>query len=232
MLGLAFSGGKDSLACWYLYRTHNPIVFWVNTGKTYPETLSIVNKIKSETNRFVEIKTDVAKNIEQSGIPSDVVPIANTLEGMSITGEQPIKVKDYIRCCYDNIAGPLMAACLQHGITELVRGQRNDEKHKACSRHGDIVMGIKFLHPIENWTKQQVFDFLLSQMPELPEHFSLNHSSLDCYVCTAFAAESQDRLAWTKEKYPEYYREYAVNFDNLVAALRPGFKYLGEANHG
>ena len=33
MLGLAFSGGKDSLACWYLYRDQNPIVLWVNTGK-------------------------------------------------------------------------------------------------------------------------------------------------------------------------------------------------------
>jgi len=39
MLGLAFSGGKDSMACWYLYRDQQPIVIFVNTGKAYPETL-------------------------------------------------------------------------------------------------------------------------------------------------------------------------------------------------
>jgi tRNA(Ile)-lysidine synthase TilS/MesJ len=46
MLGLAFSGGKDSLACWYLCKHLNPVVLWVNTGKGYPETLEIVNEIR------------------------------------------------------------------------------------------------------------------------------------------------------------------------------------------
>ena len=55
MLGLAFSGGKDSLACWYLYKANNPIVLWVNTGKAYPETLAIVDEIRSEAVEFIEI---------------------------------------------------------------------------------------------------------------------------------------------------------------------------------
>ena len=229
MLGLAFSGGKDSLACWYLYRTKNPIVFWVNTGKTYPETLEIVNQIKAEAKQFVEVKSDVEQNIKLSGIPADIVPIANTIEGMKVTGPQNIKVKSYMQCCYDNIALPLMEACKQHGITELVRGQRNDERHKAPSRHGDVVMGITFFHPIETWTKEQVIAFLLSQMPELPKHFSINHSSLDCYICTAFMNESQDRIAWTKQTHPDLYNEYVVNFDQLAASLRPSLKYFGAA---
>ncbi len=70
MLGLAFSGGKDSLACWYLHRHENPIVLWVNTGKAYPETVAIVDEIRAQAFRFVEVRSDQQAQIDANGLPS------------------------------------------------------------------------------------------------------------------------------------------------------------------
>lgn len=226
MLGLAFSGGKDSLACWYLYKNQQPKVFWVNTGKAYPETLEIVNEIRAECNDFVEVKTDQQKNIELNGFPSDVVPVHWTTFNMEISGKKPIKIQNYLECCWSNISRPLADAVREHKITRLIRGQRNDEAYKAPSRHGSVVEGITYLHPIENWTKQQVLDFIFSQRGSLPEHYKIEHSSLDCYDCTGFWNQTADRVAYTKEKHPELYIKYKTNMDCIKTVLNENMKYL------
>lgn len=226
MLGLAFSGGKDSLACWYLYRNQKPKVFWVNTGKAYPETLEIVNEVKAECDDFVEIKTDQQKNIEINGFPSDVVPVNWTTFNMEISGKKPIKIQNYLECCWSNISKPLADAVQEHKITRLIRGQRNDEAYKAPSRHGSVVFGVTYLHPIENWTKQQVLDFILAQRGSLPEHYKIEHSSLDCYDCTGFWKHSADRVAYMKDKYPEFYEKYKTNMNKVKFALNESMKDL------
>jgi phosphoadenosine phosphosulfate reductase len=229
MLGLAFSGGKDSLACWYLYRDQSPIVFWANTGKAYPETKELIDKIRSEAVEFIEVKTDQAGQIEKFGLPSDIVPIDYTLDGMQFTEQKPVMVQSYLNCCYENKAKPLMDAVKQRGITQLIRGQRIDESHKSIARHGSIVDGITFIQPIESWTKEQVFAFLRTQ-GDLPEHFYIGHSSLDCYDCTAYLNHSADRVAYTKEKHPKLYEEYKINVQKLKSAVLPIADLLRDIN--
>lgn len=227
MLGIAFSGGKDSLACWYLSKHLNPVVLWVNTGTGYPETLEIVNEIKSQAFQFVEINSDKQKQNDEWGLPSDIVPIHFTNTGMQISGIKPIKVQSYLGCCYENIANPLMQKCKEIGITELIRGQRLDESYKSTAVNGSMVDGIKFLQPIETWTKQQVLDYLLNQRGSLPEHYSIDHSSLDCYDCTAFLEHSADRIAWTKQRHPDLYEIYSKKMDALKMTLKPSLNAMG-----
>jgi 3'-phosphoadenosine 5'-phosphosulfate sulfotransferase (PAPS reductase)/FAD synthetase len=229
MLGLAFSGGKDSLACWYLYKDQNPIVFWANTGKAYPETIELVNKIKDEAVEFIEVKTDQKGQIAAFGLPSDIVPVDSTKEGMLLTGEKPVMVQSYFNCCYENKAKPLLEAAKQRGITQMIRGQRLDDSHKSIAKHGSIVDGIMFIQPIENWTKDQVFAFLRTQ-GELPDHFAIEHSSLDCYDCTAYLEHSADRVAYTKEKHPKLYEEYKINMDRLKTAVLPIAQLIKDCN--
>jgi len=221
MLGLAFSGGKDSLACWYLYKAKNPIVLWVNTGKAYPETLAIVDEIRAEAVEFIEINTDQQAQIDANGIPSDIVPINNTLDGEIVSGKKDVLIQSYLNCCMENITLPLLEAMKKRGITQIIKGQRNDESFKGESRHGAVMEGIEYIQPIEKWTSKQVLDFVATQRGQLPEHFSLNHTSLDCYDCTGFMKDSVDRVEWTKVNHPELYDKYALNMSKLKGTIIP-----------
>ena len=221
MLGLAFSGGKDSLACWYLYKAKNPIVLWVNTGKAYPETLAIVEEIRAEAVEFIEINVDQQAQIDANGIPSDIVPIANTVHGMIVSGEKPVLIQSYLNCCMENITIPLLDAIKKRGITQIIKGQRNDESCKGESRHGAVLDGVEYIQPIEKWTGKQVLDFVATQRGQLPEHFNLNHTSLDCYDCTGFMKDSVDRVEWTKVNHPELYDKYALNMSKLKGTIIP-----------
>jgi phosphoadenosine phosphosulfate reductase len=225
MLGLAFSGGKDSLACWYLYREKNPIVFWANTGKAYPETIEIINRIKAQAVEFIEVVSNQQSQIEKFGLPSDIVPINNTKDGMELTKQKSVMVQNYLNCCYENKSKPLMEAAKERGITQMIRGQRLDESHKSTAKHGSIVNGIMFIQPIETWTKEQVLAFLRTQC-QLPEHYAIDHSSLDCYDCTAYLEHSADRVAWMKEKHPNLHEKYKINMAALKSALLPTLELL------
>jgi 3'-phosphoadenosine 5'-phosphosulfate sulfotransferase (PAPS reductase)/FAD synthetase len=147
------------------------------------------------------------------------VPINWTKLGHMVTGPKPVMLQSYLGCCWENISLPLFQAAHQLGVTHLVTGQRNEEGVKATARHQDTVAGVVRVHPIEDWTTQQVFDFLATKMI-VPEHFSIKHSSLDCYDCTGYEHDSSDRVQWTAQKYPEFYSEYAGRKAAINEALK------------
>lgn len=221
-LGLAFSGGKDSWACLWLSRErlHEITVFWVDTGKNYPELLASIEAAKSMCPDFVTVRVDRdAQNLEH-GIPADVVPVQWTRTGQQFSGPKPVTIQPYLTCCFENIAAPLHRAALEHGITHMIRGQRDDEGHKSPSRNGAKVDGgITYIHPIEGWTGAEVLAYLGKHMP-LPDHFALRHSSMDCYDCTAYRADSTDRIAFMRERHPDLYAAYRARDAQLNAALR------------
>lgn len=227
MLGLAFSGGRDSLACWYLTREQDPLVLWVNTGKAYPETKAIVREVMEQAKSFLEVKTDQAGQNGLKGLPSDLVPVNLTPLGTTFVGGKP-RVQSYQQCCLENIGLPLLTAAKKAGVTELVYGQRDEDSHKSPARHGDAVLGIVRLHPIANWTRVDVDSYLLAQRGELPAHFALDHSSMDCYDCTAYLAHSADRVKWMKSRYPELYVAWLARMSLLDEAVAPSVKLLGE----
>jgi 3'-phosphoadenosine 5'-phosphosulfate sulfotransferase (PAPS reductase)/FAD synthetase len=227
-LGLAFSAGKDSFACLFLNRHLLPdiTVIWVNTGKAYPETMALVEYAKSLCPNFVEVLVDRDEQNKVRGLPADIVPIAWTVLGQSMSGEKEVLIQPYLSCCFENIGMQLHHAAKTIGITHLIRGQRNDESHKSTARDGDVVDGIVYLQPIENWSREEVLDYLAQSM-EVPEHFAMNHSSLDCYDCTAYAGESADRIAFMKDAYPELYQAYVARKTKVDSALTASLKEYG-----
>lgn len=217
---LAFSGGKDSWACLWLHRErlNEIVVIWVNTGKNYPEILETIAKAKMLCPNFVEIIVDRDGQNAHNGIPADVVPINWTRHGQDVTGVKSVMIQPYTLCCYENIGMHIQGYCKAHGITHLIRGQRNDEGHKSIARDGCVVDGILYSQPIEDWNEMQVLEFVASHM-ETPSHFKFKHSSMDCYDCTAFATESKDRVSHMKEHHPIMFAEYDKRNSALKIAL-------------
>lgn len=229
-LGIAFSGGKDSLACIELADEagllQDALVMWVNTGLYYAEVLETVRKVRIRCPNFLEIRTDRIGQNEAHGLPAEIVPMDWTSFGMTATGEKPVKLQSYFQCCAENISLPLMQACQDYGITHLIRGQRNAEGHKSPARNGDVVQGITFLQPIEDWSTVEVLAYLKKCMGELPEHLSLNHSSMDCYDCTAFS-EQTDLQAYAAARYPAEHKIYLHRRDQVRQVLNESLKIMG-----
>lgn len=217
MRALAFSGGKDSMACLHLCRDRIDVAIFVDTGKTYPETWKTVEY----ANTIVPVIVASSKQQEQNdlyGLPADVVPIDYTDMGQTVTGARPIKIQSYIECCFYNISHPLFAKAKELGATSIIYGQRMEESHKSPARNGTMIDGIMRLHPIENWSTEEVLNYLSTVM-DVPDHYFIKHSSLDCYDCTAFRKDSKDRVAYTKERHPELYRKYLERMESVRTAL-------------
>lgn len=214
---LAFSGGKDSMACLHLCKESIDCAIYVNTGKAYPETLEMVSYAEKIVPVIV-VHTDQDSQNWLEGIPADVVPIDWTRLGRLISGSKAATIQSYLSCCRDNIAYPLFQQAKEMGATEIIYGQRDEDGHKAISRDGQLIDGIVRLHPIESWTSEQVLAYLKTVM-EIPAHYYFKHSSLDCYDCTAFRKDTQDRVEFTKDKYPEFHRQYQARMKLVRQSL-------------
>ena len=219
MQALAFSGGKDSMACLHLMRTQLDCAIYIDTGYSYPETERLVDYAATLL-PLHRIQSNRAAQQEREGWPSDVVPINWTRQGQEITGQKPIMIQSYLACCWDNISWPLLQAATRLGVTTLVCGQRQEETHKSTIRHYGQVDGVRRVHPIADWTSEQVLTFLEQHM-DVPDHYrTVRHSSLDCFDCTGFAQESQDRLDWTATRYPAYAQQYHLRASAIQSALQ------------
>lgn len=205
------------MACLFLMIDSLDCAIYVDSGFSYPETKKMID-IACDMLPVHVVKTDRYGQNERQGIPADVVPIDWTALGQAVSGKKMVKIQGYLGCCYENLSAPLLEKAAELGVTELVYGERLDESHKSTSINGDTVNGIKRLHPIESWSADQVMAYLSEKM-EIPEHFSIKHSSLDCYDCTAFRKDSADRIEWTRNKYPVFYAEYSARASALNNAL-------------
>jgi 3'-phosphoadenosine 5'-phosphosulfate sulfotransferase (PAPS reductase)/FAD synthetase len=217
MKALAFSGGKDSMACLHLLLAQLDCAVYVDTGFAYPETLNLVEYAAKLVPLHV-VKTDRKAQNEREGIPADVVPINWTRYGQQFTGEKPVMIQSYLGCCYENLMAPLFAKAAELGVTHLYFGQRRAESHHSPVCSGSTHNGIVREHPIEDWTDEDVFAFLAEHI-DIPPHYRITHSSLDCYDCTAYARESEDRIEYTREHHPSFYAEWEKRERALKKAL-------------
>ena len=218
------------MACLYLMRDklHEITVMWANTGKNYPELLQTVEKAKAMCPNWTEVKVDRDSQWGAQGLPSDIVPIDWTNLGQQFSGKKNLKVQSYLGCCYENITGPLLKKTLEMGATTIIKGQRLDESHRSTAKSGDVINGITFIHPIESWSKEDVLDYLKTQM-EIPEHYSLEHSSMDCYDCTAYVSHSKDRVEFMRDRHPELHKDYMVKMTALRSVIS---RVFNEVDHG
>jgi phosphoadenosine phosphosulfate reductase len=194
---LQFSGGKDSLACLYLFRNHWETlpVAWLNSGAVYPEMQDYMQMWKERLPNFIEVKSNQPQQIAEFGWPADVVPVNSTTAGRSITESDGPLIQPYLSCCAANIWYPLHNAMIEMGVQRIIRGTRLEDKRKSQFRNGDIVDGIQLVHPIENWTQEQVYDYLDEMRADFPPGYNEGEQTgRDCWDCTAYLDENKVRI--------------------------------------
>lgn len=220
---LALSGGKDSMACLHLMQDDLACAIYVDTGYAYPETHKMIDYART----LIEVHTirsDRYGHNERNGIPADVVPVEWTVTGQAMTGPKSVTIQSALQCCFDNLSRPLLDAAKALGATSVVYGQRHQEQYKAPAQNGTVVEGITRLHPIEDWTTEQVLAYLDTKM-EVPTYFrSLQRTSLDCYDCPAYGRVSKDLWAWTARHHPTLYCEFAKRQQIVDTALEEALR--------
>lgn len=222
MKALMFSGGKDSMACLLLHKRElaNMHVVWGNTGKNYPEVLRTIEMAKAMCPHWHEVRTDRDAQNAAEGVPADVVPVMATSQGAFMTSTTPtFKVQPFLQCCFANIIGPVWAKVVELGCEAVIRGQRNEDNMRGALNDGDVYEGIKIEQPIQDWSTDDVLQYLTEQLGSLPTHFHFKHSSMDCYDCTAYIADTADRIAYTKAKHPQLHQQFMARAVPLWQAI-------------
>lgn len=218
-IALQVSGGRDSLACLYLMRDHwdRMTVYWVNTGATFPETLDVMEQVRTMVPRFIEIDGRQPEVITAYGMPSDIVPASHTAIGiMGSNGDGPL-MQDRYSCCANVIMLPLHRRMIEDGITLIVRGQKGSDHLKGPLQSGATSEGIEYLFPIENWTTAQVMAYLGSQDAPVPRFYEMMDGAPDCMNCSAYWEAGA--ASYLKRYHHEAYQDVQRRLDVIQIAV-------------
>lgn len=196
---LQFSGGKDSLACLLLYwdQLDNITVMWGSSGDSFPETIAQMEKVKKTVPHFIEVKGNQPEVIQQLGYPVDVLPLRNYPAYQSMIQQDRLKLNGFIECCYSSFLKKCQDKCAELGATEIIRGQKRCDAQKSAIKNGDVVDGILYTMPIEEWTDAEVMDYV-KDSPYLSEHYRSTdgRTGLDCLHCTAHLFENTWKMKY------------------------------------
>lgn len=206
-IALQLSGGRDSLATLYLMRPWlgRIVVYWGNTDDAYPETLEAIAIARALCPHFVEVSGRQPDVVREFGIPSDIVPVNRVPLGLSGAGLDAPLIQDRYSCCWRVVMLPLYQRMKADGITLIIRGQRNADNLKGPLRSGDVLDGFEFLYPIEQWSDQDVNDYLISEGAPLPRFYESMNTTPGCMTCSAYWEDGQAQ--YLKRYYPATYEE-------------------------
>jgi 3'-phosphoadenosine 5'-phosphosulfate sulfotransferase (PAPS reductase)/FAD synthetase/ubiquinone/menaquinone biosynthesis C-methylase UbiE len=200
---LQFSGGKDSLACLYLLEPHwsEIMVAWVNTGAAFPETIAQMAEIRAKVPHFIEIAG--RQSIDREGYPTDVLPIASTTLGQQFERTRPRRFQSRYSCCAAALWIPMQQAMKDLGAKVIIRGQKRVDDRSNRIRSGTVIDGIRYEFPIDDWTDEQVKEYLASRGVELPANYRYMNTGLDCWNCTAYLDQNVGKFDYMRERHPQ-----------------------------
>ncbi|NBO93757.1 MAG: phosphoadenylyl-sulfate reductase [Planctomycetia bacterium] len=154
-------------------------VFNLDTGYQFPETLAVRERIRERYGievEFVRPELTVAEYEAEHGGP--------------LYGLRPDQ------CCHDRKIVPLrrFLAGFEAWISAIRRDQTT-HRAKADVVQWDSKFGLAKVNPLLNWTKSDVWRFILeNDIPYNPLH-DQGYPSIGCWPCTASVAEGLDERA-------------------------------------
>lgn len=222
-IAFQFSGGKDSTAALFLLQEYWPkmVVYWTNPGDPSKDTLEVLAVLRPHLPNFVEILSDVKGWRDIHGMPSDIVTWHGHWIGNKI-GMGAQKVSNRFDCCWNNLMLPMHERMLADGVTLIIRGTKDSDMPNQPINSGDVIDGIEFLYPIQNWSDGMVMNFLKEEGAPVADYYSYGAKSApECMGCTAWWSDKKAK--WLKAKHPEQNTVYMKFLEgqhmNLMAAL-------------
>ncbi len=224
-IALQFSGGKDSLATLIFMKPYwkDLTVYHLDSGDQYPETIELVKKVENTVPNFVRVQGRQKETIESMGIPSDIVPTSATWFGNMI-GHGNVRINDRYSCCYNSIMLPMYERMVADGITLIIRGQKNADDHKPPLRSGDVLEGVEYLYPVEEWTHAETLEFIAENGWQVPQFYEMLNTSPDCMTCSAWWDDG--RAQYLKKYHPESFVEYQRRLGIIEAEVKKHVIYF------
>lgn len=220
-IALSFSGGKDSLACVYLLRgaglLERVTLYHSDPGDLLPEVVGVVEHVRAMVPRFVHVRTDAAAWMERNGLPSDLVPWTQHPLAEAV-GYRRGRLVSRFDCCIANLMLPVWERIKADGNTLCIRGARRADLPRMATASGDVAEGIEILHPIEDWSAEQVFAYLREQGAPICRVYDGGRlQSPECATCPAWWSEG--RAAYLAQHHPELLRRYRARMALVMDAL-------------
>jgi 3'-phosphoadenosine 5'-phosphosulfate sulfotransferase (PAPS reductase)/FAD synthetase len=217
---LQFSGGKDSLALVYLLRPYwNKLtIYHVDTGDLLPEVREIVDMVEGMVPDFRRIETDSTTFMHTFGLPTDLRPCSSTAIGLSL-GLSKQRLVDRFDCCAFNLMKPMHDRMIADRVPLVIRGTKRADTARMAAESGDTSMGYELWLPLQDWSHDEVFEYLRSVDAPICRIYEHRVNSPECATCPAWTDER--RASYLKQFHPELYQLYRVKLRTVAAELAP-----------
>lgn len=203
---VAMSGGKDSIVVAHLIEKKlglgNFKLLWANPGFNFPHVEAHIRALASYYGMH-EIKSDLKAHWDKWGIPAEVTPTHNWIDGG--IGRSP-KVLPWTLCCAGLLVVPMRDYLI--GLNEpvtLFHGQRHEDGAPNNGPDGwQVPDRVMIESPIADWSTSDVVKYIVENELPIPAHYPEVKTSLDCWICPALFshAHGAERLAYMKREYP------------------------------
>jgi len=219
-VALSWSGGKDSTVVLWLLREAGLLdqvtVYHQDTGDLFPEMLEHVSECEAWCPRFVTVRSDARQWALENGDPSDLVPHSSHEIGQ-LMGEGAGKLSRRYDCCSANLMFPIYARIKADGNTLVIRGTRRSDMKRLPVESGATLDGIEVLCPIQEWTEQDVFDFIAKHDVPIPAFYEHFRQGPECATCPAWWGEN--RATYLRAKHPALYATYCTRMQNVLREI-------------
>jgi 3'-phosphoadenosine 5'-phosphosulfate sulfotransferase (PAPS reductase)/FAD synthetase len=89
-----------------------------------------------------------------------------------------------------------------------------------------VIDGIRYEFPLEDWSDENVRDFLASRGVALPANYRYMDTGLDCWNCTAYLDENVGKFDYMRERHPDKYRHVRSVLIDLAGAIKDDLRPL------
>lgn len=204
---------------------HMLTVYWSNAGDEYPETRQVIEQVKQWVPNFVEVKGSVELTRLKHGWPSDLMQAGASWPWGAEMIAGHVKLIDRYACCYMSHMAPLHDRMQLDGITLLLRGQRDSDEPKSHIKSGQTVDGFTIFYPIQDWTTEQVEQYIKDAGQQLPEFYSHGMTSApDCMHCTAWLEHGAHK--YLQARHPNTARVVAEKLRQIRVTVEPFMQRL------